>query len=304
MHDHEFAPQMLALHRTQDWGQAALLCQVSEAALHDAVRRAETEYGQALVRPGTPFQGFTPAGEKVVAWFSQVSAELDALKRGFASARKRTAVEPLLQRRSVSPRRLGWPGPQPDDLDLMIESALSAPDHGSLHPWRFLTFEADHRPQLADLFEQEKLRRDPLAPEGDVQRAREHATRSPVLLAFIVSLRERTQVPIREQWLGAGAALGNFMNAADRLGFGAIMLSGDRCFDPQLKEALGIASTEFLAGFISLGSIAEAPPARKPQSLDTVRSVWAPPPAGSSASAKAAHPAPFESSPIASPRIP
>ena len=37
------------------------------------------------------------------------------------------------------------------------------------------------------------------------------------------------------------------------------MLSGDRCFDTGLQAALAIAPTEFLAGFISLGSFGEVP---------------------------------------------
>ncbi|MGC5189133.1 hypothetical protein ACPXBB_26415, partial [Escherichia coli] len=74
---------------------------------------------------------------------------------------------------------------------------------------------------LADCFEQEKLRRDPLASPADLGRAREHATQPPLLLAFVVSPRARSQVPAREQWLSAGAALGNILSAAHQLGYGA-----------------------------------------------------------------------------------
>ena len=98
----------------------------------------------------------------------------------------------------------------------------------------------------------------------------------PVLLAFIVSPTARTKVPVREQWLAAGAALGGMLNAAHQLGFGAIVLSGERCFDPELEAALGIGSSEFLAGFLSFGSVSEAPPARKHPSPDAVLSRWLP----------------------------
>ena len=36
-------------------------------------------------------------------------------------------------------------------------------------------------------------------------------------------------VPVPEQWLSAGAALGSILSAAHLLGFGAIILSGERC---------------------------------------------------------------------------
>lgn len=196
-------------------------------------------------------------------------------------------LSPLLSRRSVSPKRLGWPGPNAEQLELMLQVALTAPDHGALHPWRVLEFRDEQRAPLADLFEAEKRRRDPLASAIDLRRAREHATRAPTLLAFIVSPRRRSAVPNREQWLAAGAALCNLLNAAHQLDFGAIILSGERCHDAPLVRALGLKQDEVLAGFISLGRIVTAPPARSRTLAGAVWSCWMPPasPAGAAADA-------------------
>lgn len=168
----------------------------------------------------------------------------------------------LASRRSVSPKRLAAPGPDTAAQEAMLLAALAAPDHGGLHPWRVLDFPASQRERLADLFEQEKLRRDPLASALDRERAREHALRPPMLLAFIVGVQARSAIPEREQWLAAGAALGNLLNAAHLLGFGAIVLSGDRCFDPVLKQQLGLGPSEELTGFISVGTVIRQPPTR------------------------------------------
>jgi nitroreductase len=81
-------------------------------------------------------------------------------------------------------------------------------------------------------------------------------------------------VPVREQWLSAGAALGNILSAAHLLGFGAIVLSGERCQDEALRTALGVAAGEALAGFISIGSIAKAPPPAARPPRDLVWSSW------------------------------
>lgn len=182
----------------------------------------------------------------------------------------------LLERRSVSPKRLCAPGPGLEELDLILQAALRAPDHGGLLPWRVIEFRAGEREALADRFEQEKRRRDPLASARDLQRAREHALRPPVLLGFVVTPRERAKVPLREQWLGAGAALGNLLNAVHLLGYGAILLSGERCFDAVLLQQLRIQPQEFLAGFISIGRIAQAPPAARPVLPAQVWSCWMP----------------------------
>ena len=183
-------------------------------------------------------------------------------------------LEFLLARRSVSPKRLQAPGPDAADLDRLIQAGLRAPDHGGLHPWRIIEFRSRSRAALAQCFEQEKLRRDPLASSNDLKRARAHATNAPVLLGFVVTPRQLSRVPLREQWLGAGAALGNILNAAHQFGFGAIVLSGERCFDAVLARQLGVAGAEFLAGFISLGSIAEAPPPARQKLSQDVWSCW------------------------------
>lgn len=186
------------------------------------------------------------------------------------------ALAALLQRRSVSPKRLGGPGPAAAEVDLILQCALRAPDHGGLHPWRVIEFRTEQRDALADAFEREKLRRDPLAQPLDVRRARAHALSPPTLLAFVVAPRPRSKVPLREQWLGAGAALGNLLNAAHQLGYGAIVLSGERCHDAGLLRELDIEATESLAGFISIGRVVEAPPARRAVLSTRVWSCWIP----------------------------
>ena len=207
-----------------------------------------------------------------------MTADSDSSRTASTRASDRTLrealLQPLLARRSVSPKRLVAPGPDLDALDLILQAALAAPDHGGLRPWRVVEFRAEQRAELAALFEAEKRRRDPLATPVDLLRARDHALMPPVLLAFVVSPQARTKVPLREQWLGAGAALGNLLNAAHQLGFGAIVLSGERCFDAPLLAALGIGADEQLAGFVSIGTTAKAPPpAHRPLS-QTVWTCW------------------------------
>jgi nitroreductase len=183
-------------------------------------------------------------------------------------------LEDYLSRRSVSPKRLRAPGPDADELEAIVQAALRAPDHGGLLPWRLVEFRPETRELLARCFEEEKLRRDSLAGELDLRQAREHATRAPMLLAFVVCPRRATRVPMRDQWLGAGAALGNVLGAAHRLGYGAIMLSGERCFDPILCGQLGVGQGEYLAGFISIGTIAEPPPPARERLSQSVLSRW------------------------------
>ena len=181
------------------------------------------------------------------------------------------ALAALLTRRSVSPRRLAPPGPAHADIERMLQVAMRGPDHGGLRPWRVIEVARGERAALAQFFEDEKLRREPAATALDRTRAREHATNPPVLLAFVMCPKASSSARLSEQWLAAGAALGNLLNAAHLLGFGACILSGDRCFDEILQRALGLQSHESLMGFVSIGHIIEAPP---PPARTSPAEVW------------------------------
>lgn len=226
--------------------------------------------------PKKPVAALAQERDRALAWARELVDEVTELRLVLHDLESETAVTPLLKRRSVSPKRLKAPGPTLAELDLILQAALRAPDHGNLLPWRVLEFRSEQRADLADRFEQEKLRRDPLTSKADLNRARAHATLAPVLLGFIVAPKPRTKVPLREQWLAAGAALCNLLNAAHQLGYGAIMLSGERCFDAVLTDQLGVKPDEFLAGFISLGCIAEEPPKPRHALPAQVWSCWMP----------------------------
>src|SRR6218665_3119559 len=75
---------------------------------------------------------------------------------------------------------------------------------------------------------------------------------------------------------GRGRAICNLLNAAHQLGFGAIVLSGERCFDSVLASELGIRAEESLAGFVSLGRVIEAPPSKRHPMPAEVWSTWRP----------------------------
>ncbi|MDN8617761.1 nitroreductase [Variovorax ginsengisoli] len=182
----------------------------------------------------------------------------------------------MLSRRSVSPRRLGSPGPSAAQLGSLVDAVLRAPDHGRMLPWRLVDFGDATRARLADLFEDEKRRRTPDATTQDIERARAHATQTPTMLAFVVRPEADAVVPVPEQWLAAGAALGQLLMAAHAIGFGAIVLSGDRVQDQTLREALGIAPAEVLAGFVSIGTAISSPPPPPPVDRSRVLSDWKP----------------------------
>jgi nitroreductase len=153
---------------------------------------------------------------------------------------ERHDVSWLAERRSVAVKRLGPPAPTVTELEQILRSALAAPDHGALRPWRIIICAPQSRERLADLFVAAKLAINPSATELELSREREKAQRPPVLLAIMAAPKLGLSIPEVEQIASAGAALQSVLLAAHGLGYGAIMLSGSRCAAENVRSALGV----------------------------------------------------------------
>lgn len=178
----------------------------------------------------------------------------------------------ITSRRSTAPKRLRPPGPTAGELAAMIDAALTAPDHGSLRPWRII--QVDDRERLADVFVAAKRRREPECPPTLLDREREKARNAPTLLVVCARPRDdRRDIPAHEQLVAVGAAVQNLLLAAHAQGYGASLLSGHKARDPLVRSCLGLLPDEILIGFLSIGSIAEprsVRPRRDPGGLVTV----------------------------------
>ena len=182
------------------------------------------------------------------------------------------ALAGLLSRHSIGPRWMVAPGPSWAQLRLAVSAALRAPDHGKLVPWRVVEIEAAQRNSLGELFAQDAVAVGKSEPEVEIERSRAH--NGPVLVAWIVRIEDTVaEVPAHEQWMCAGGALTNFLNALHLMGFGAKTMSGRKCRHPAVRDAF-CAPGEELAGFVCIGTPTREPKARTSEDVDAVLSVW------------------------------
>ena len=89
------------------------------------------------------------------------------------------AYEALVTR--VSPTEIGDPAPDDETLRKIVAAALRAPDHGRLHPWRFISIRGDGRRRLGGIFASALQRRDPKATPEILERERQKPLRGPLL---------------------------------------------------------------------------------------------------------------------------
>jgi nitroreductase len=161
----------------------------------------------------------------------------------------------LLTRSSVAPKTLGAPGPSAEELRLPVAAALAAPDHEALRPWRFVVIEGTGRQQLSQAFVQIRKARSPKARPEELARTWRKTMRAPTLLGVVGRLvSDHPKVPVHEQYISIGAAVHSIMLACHALGYGAIMLSGNRSRNPVVARLLELAAHEEMIGFISIGT--------------------------------------------------
>jgi nitroreductase len=167
------------------------------------------------------------------------------------------ALELLHTRQSAG--KLQDPGPDDMELAEIFRSAVSAPDHGRLRPWRFVVIREEARERFGELMAATLRSRRPDTTPEMLDRERAKPLRAP-LIVVVAARVQAGKIPEIEQVLAVGAAAQNIMLAAHALGFGAMWRTGDLAYDASVKTALGLEPTDAIVGFIYLGTHAGSPP--------------------------------------------
>jgi len=174
-------------------------------------------------------------------------------------------IDYLLSRRSI--KFVQAPGPDENDLALILRSAMAAPDHGRLQPWRFALIRNEAVGRLADLALGATKRAGlPLTPEKEAS-TRAWLAKVPLLIAMACHIdHANTKIPEEERMLAVGAAATNMLNAAHMLGYGAFWSTGLGTYVDEVNEALGFDALEYrFMGYLAIGTPIEQPvPAERP----------------------------------------
>jgi nitroreductase len=189
----------------------------------------------------------------------------------------RSSILSLLEsRRSGKPRELVGPGPSPGELERILTIAARSPDHGKLHPWRFVTVADDQRDALAALFREALTLEDPDAPHAKLEKAGEFARYQGQLVVLVSAPVEGHKIPVWEQQLSCGAAGMNLVLAAHALGHVAGWVTGWYAYSEHVRRAF-CDPGERIGGFIFIGHPARELEERPRPILSDVWKCWQPP---------------------------
>ncbi|HEV2817000.1 MAG TPA: nitroreductase [Allosphingosinicella sp.] len=186
-----------------------------------------------------------------------------------------TSILSLLEtRRSGRPRDLVAPGPDRDQLRRILAVATRSPDHGKLHPWRFVHVPRDRRDAFAALLDAAYRIDNPEPRRLELEANERFARQAPELVVALSSPTEGHKIPLWEQQLSCGAACMNLCLAVHALGFAAGWVTGWAAYSPAVLAAFG-APPERIAGFLFLGTPGMELEERVRPDYDEVVSEWA-----------------------------
>ncbi len=187
-----------------------------------------------------------------------------------APAVNRQVVEFLAARQSAPIGELEQPGPDDDDIQIMLQIASRVPDHGKLAPWRFIIYRGQSRHHIGEkLAELAEKRQGSLS---DVARLKEQErfSRAPLVIGVVSRPREHPVIPDWEKFLSGGAAAMNLLLAANGLGYGANWITNWYSDDEEGRRILGLAPEERVIGFVHIGSHSGAIAERRRPDLETL----------------------------------
>lgn len=181
-------------------------------------------------------------------------------------------LEYLLSRRST--KFLKSPGPDESQLAQILQTAMSAPDHGRLQPWRFALIREESIVRLGDMaISAIKAEGLPLTPEKEAN-TRRWLEELPLLIAIACKIdHNNTKIPEHERMLAVGCAVMNMLNAAHMLGYGAFWSTGLGTYVDEVGEILGFDTLEYrFMGYLAIGTpIRDLGPAQRPDFTQFVK---------------------------------
>lgn len=176
-------------------------------------------------------------------------------------------LEALTTRRS--PLALQPEAPPEAVVRRALETALCAPDHGKLRPWRFLPLRGSERDRLGDAMAAALAAREPEAPAGLLEKERAKPQRAPLILAVVARLQpDHPKIPAEEQRQAVACAAFSVMLALHAQGWGCQWKTGPAARDPQVLQALGLEPQDELLAYLYVGRGEGQVPPRRPAAVE------------------------------------
>jgi len=154
------------------------------------------------------------------------------------------------------------PEPAPDgapptaaDLEVILATATTVPDHGDLTPWRFAVCSGGGRERFAEaLVAGLRQERSDEPPDAVVAKMASKPFAAPCQVVVVASPDPTSNVAVWEQVASASCTGYALVLAATGLGYGAVWKSAGVLGSPAVRALFGCTPDEQLLGWVNLGT--------------------------------------------------
>jgi nitroreductase len=160
----------------------------------------------------------------------------------------------IKQRRTIYPPAYTEKELDRKDIEMMLEAATWAPNHGNTEPWRFFVFQRNARKKLAEFLAAEYKAQF----QGDLFSSRKFSNVStwPLLAQTVIAVAMKrhltSKIPLIEEERAVACAIQNMLLMAQDLGIASYWSSGKLVYSPAMKSFLNLEAEDQVIGLIYL----------------------------------------------------
>jgi nitroreductase len=168
-------------------------------------------------------------------------------------------------RRSVFTEQFSGEEVHREEVELLLENAHWAPNHGKTEPWFFQVFSGEGRRRLGEahaaLYRQHT---DPaLFREETFDKLRQRPIDCSHVIVICMKRGENPKIPVIEEVEAVACAVQNLWLTASALGLAGYWSSGGMTYHPAFRDWLGLGPEDQCLGLFMLGRPKAAPPEGK-----------------------------------------
>ena len=161
------------------------------------------------------------------------------------------AIENILSRNSIS--KLGSPHPTSEEMNLIYQAALRAPDHAWLRPSEFIEVTGNGLDRLSNIFEKYAIENIKDINEQKITKYKNAPYRAPMVIVLISNVKKHDRVPEIEQILSTAAATQNILLTLHALNYGAIWRTGAFALNDKIAEYFNLSKNQKILGYLYAG---------------------------------------------------
>ena len=165
-------------------------------------------------------------------------------------------VRLIQSRRSIG--NLNKPMPNKEELSIILETALTAPDHKKLVPYQISILTEDNLDKFGDVLlkagKEKAIKENKTLDEIAEKKLSNMPKRAPMIITVATNFKQHDKVPEFEQLLSVGAVIQNILLILESMGYKSIWRTGDLANEKLVKEFVKVSDDNIICGFIYIGS--------------------------------------------------